>query len=61
MGCLKYTVIMDGAVIAEHMEIETAIILVEGLFQRYYQQAQDIGMSITIRSEPVGLGDGDVD
>ena len=57
MGSLKYTVIMDGAVIAEHIEIETAIILVEGMFQHYWQQAQTVGLSVTIRSEPVGVGE----
>ena len=34
MGAIKYTLKIDGVVAAEHMELETACILLEALFQK---------------------------
>ena len=53
MGSIKYTVKIDGAVVAEHMDLETAIILLEALFQKYFKQAGCGGMEVTIASKPL--------
>jgi len=51
MESTKYTVKLDGDVVAEHIEFEIAIILVEGIFQKYHQQAACSTMEVTIASE----------
>ena len=43
---VKYEVCIDGRVYASNMDIETATILVKGLFDEYYLDDQ---MEITIR------------
>lgn len=53
MGVIKYTLKIDGVVAAEHMELETACILLEALFQKYYKQAGSGGLEVTIASEPL--------
>lgn len=53
MGAIKYTLKIDGVVAAEHMELETACILLEALFQKYYKQAGCGGLEVTIASEPL--------
>ena len=53
MASIKYTVKLDGAIVAEHVDFEIAIILVEGIFQKYNQQAACSTMEVTIASEAV--------
>ena len=36
MGELKYFVEIDGCIVSENMNIQTALILVEALFAEYY-------------------------
>lgn len=59
MGTIKYTLKIDGVVAAEHMELETACILLEALFQKYYKQAGCGGLEVTIASEPLWSDDED--
>ena len=59
MGAIKYTLKIDGVVAAEHMELETACILLEALFQKYYKQAGCGGLEVTIASEPLWSDDED--
>ena len=53
MGAIKYTLKIDGVVAAEHMELETACILLEALFQKYFKQAGCGGLEVSIASEPL--------
>lgn len=53
MGCLKYTVSIDGVPVAEHMVMEHALILVEALFQKYFEEAEAEGLTVEIKSEKV--------
>ena len=55
MASLKFTVKIDGAVVAEHMDLETACILLEAVFQKYFETANAGGMEVTIVSEPLDL------
>lgn len=55
MASLKFTVKIDGAVVAEHMDLETACILLEAVFQKYFETASAGGMEVTIVSEPLVL------
>ena len=54
MGVIKYTLKIDGVVAAEHMELETACVLLEALFNKYFQQAGQEGLEVSIASEPYG-------
>jgi len=47
---IRYTLKIDGAVVAEHMDLETACILLEALFNKYIEQAAHGGMEVTIAS-----------
>ena len=42
----KYKVLINNEVVAQEMDIKTAIILVRALFEEYYN---DYGMTISIR------------
>ena len=43
---LKYDVYIDSNIAAENMDLDTAIILVKALFERYYA---DTGMVVSMR------------
>ena len=51
MGCLKYTVSIDGIPCAEHMTLEYALMLTEAMFTKFFEEASEVGLSITITSE----------
>lgn len=42
----KYIVLIDGKPVAENMDMETALILVKGLFEEYYNEC---GFEVTIK------------
>ena len=44
----KYKVFADDEIFAEHMSLETAMILVKALFDTYYNE---YGMTVSIREE----------
>lgn len=44
----KYSVAVDGAMVAQGMNLETALILVKALFETYYAEPQ---ISICIEKE----------
>ena len=44
----SYKVIVDGQVYAGDMELETALILVEALFNKWYQESK---LAITVQRE----------
>lgn len=52
MESLRFTVKANGEVIAEHMELEYAVMLLETIFQRYFAEASH-GMEVTVTSEPI--------
>lgn len=45
----NYNVVMGGAIVAEGMQLEYAVILVDALFKKYYS---DACLSVTIEREP---------
>lgn len=49
MLTFNYNVVMGGAIVAEGMQLEHAVILVDALFKKYYS---DACLSITIEREP---------
>lgn len=49
MSEFNYNVVMGGAIIAEGMRLEHAVILVDALFKKYYS---DACLSVTIEREP---------
>lgn len=48
----NYNVVMGGAIIAEGMQLEHAVILVDALFKKYHS---DACLSVTIEREPAFL------
>ena len=50
MGISYYNVIMKDNVIAQHMELQDAMIFVEALFQKYYLEPK---LAITIVREDI--------
>ena len=42
----RYKVLIDNQVVAQDMNIETAIILVKALFEKYYN---DFAMTVSVR------------
>ena len=52
MDEFTYTVLMDGNLIAEKMDLAHALILAKALFEKYYQE-EDI--SVTIQRNVAGL------
>ena len=46
----RYSVYTLGACIAEHMALSTALLLVEAMFQKYYEDTRN-GMEITVKAE----------
>ena len=46
MEALKYDVYIDSNIAAENMDLDTAIILVKALFEKYYA---DKGMFVSMR------------
>ena len=56
MESIRFKVKVMDEVVAEHMDLVTAIILLEALFNKYFQQASRSGMEVTIVSEPLRGG-----
>ena len=48
----KVTLKIDGEVVARHIGMEIVVILVEGIFQKYRDQATYTAMEVTVVSEP---------
>lgn len=46
----KYSVAIDGTIIAQGMNLETALILVKGLFETYYAEPK-ISICIEVKDE----------
>lgn len=46
MSTKKYEIVMDNVVIASDMDVNTALILIEAIYKKYYNEE---GMSIAIR------------
>ena len=46
----RYSVYTTGACVAQHMALGTALLLVEAMFQKYYEDTRN-GMEITVRAE----------
>lgn len=51
MGCIRYTVMIDNELVAQHMVIEHALLLVEALFSKFFEEASEVGMTISVKSE----------
>ena len=54
MDCIRYTVMIGDEPVAEHMVMEHALILVEALFSRFFEEASEVGMTISVKSELEG-------
>ncbi len=52
MSETKYTVKIDGEIVARHLSMDIVVILVEGIFQKYREQATNVEMEVTVVSEP---------
>ena len=46
----RYSVFTVGACVAQHMSLGTALLLVEAMFQRYYEDTRN-GMEIMVKAE----------
>lgn len=57
MGCLKYTVSIDNITCAAHMPLEYALMLTEAIFNKFFEEALETGMGVTITSEAQVGGD----
>ena len=53
MASMKFTVKINGAIAAMHMSLEMTCLLLEAIFDKYYQQAERGGIEVTIKSEPL--------
>ena len=51
---IKYWIKINGTLAAENMTLETALVLIEGLYQRYYN---DTSMIVSIGREDNGCKD----
>lgn len=49
MNCDYYSVLYGDLVLAKHMTLETAMILVEALFQKFFDEEN---VAYTIKQEP---------
>ena len=50
-----YSVFYNDIPLAQHMTLETAVILVEAMFQKYWREED---LHYTIKKEPPPVGDG---
>ena len=48
MGEQKYMVLLDGMEVAENMSLDMAMILAQGIFEKYHAQAATVGMTVSI-------------
>ena len=46
----RYGVLFDGTIVAEDMPLDMALILAKGIFDEYYEQASQVGMTVSIRA-----------
>lgn len=56
----KYSVTIDGTMVAQRMNLETALILVKGLFKTYYAEPK-ISICIEVEDEPMKHGHWEID